>query len=128
MPLSHVAANLVDLIIMMSCHGTTYFAEKTALKGTITKTLKVSLLEQISRKIKVYSFISQNVVRDWMPYPLITDVLGSPTNNVLWCTTSIWEDSRKNAGGKNQIWYRCLNIMSKSPNDYIRNLNSSAFL
>ena len=47
-----------------------------------------------------------------MPYPLITDVLGSPTNNVLWCTTSIWEDSRKNAGGKNQIWYRCLNIMS----------------
>ena len=41
MPLSHVAANLVDLIIMMSCHGTTYFAEKTALKGTITQTLKV---------------------------------------------------------------------------------------
>ena len=26
---------------MMSCHGTTYFAEKTALKGTITQTLKV---------------------------------------------------------------------------------------
>jgi len=40
LPLSHVAANLVDLIIMMSCHGTTYFAEKTALKGTITHTLK----------------------------------------------------------------------------------------
>ena len=40
LPLSHVAANMVDLIIVLSCRGTTYFAEKSALKGTLTKTLQ----------------------------------------------------------------------------------------
>ena len=40
LPLSHVAANLIDLIIILATRGTTYFAEKTALKGTITQTTK----------------------------------------------------------------------------------------
>ena len=49
LPLSHVAANLLDLILMLCSRGTTYFAEKTALRGTITQTLKVSKMVRSSK-------------------------------------------------------------------------------
>jgi len=40
LPLSHIAAFIGDIILMISCHGTTYFADKDALKGTLTITLQ----------------------------------------------------------------------------------------
>lgn len=40
LPLSHVAANVTDIFLMMTLKGTTYFADKDALKGTLTNTLK----------------------------------------------------------------------------------------
>ena len=57
LPLSHVAANLLDLVIILSARGTTYFAEKTALRGTITQTLKVSKIKRSNKinTIKVKS-------------------------------------------------------------------------
>ena len=33
LPLSHVAANVTDIFVMMTCAGTVYFADKDALKG-----------------------------------------------------------------------------------------------
>jgi long-subunit acyl-CoA synthetase (AMP-forming) len=42
-PLSHVAANICDVFVMLSCVSTTYFADKNALKGTLTETLKEAL-------------------------------------------------------------------------------------
>jgi len=40
LPLSHIAASLMDIFVMMICQGSTYFADKGALKGTLTTTLK----------------------------------------------------------------------------------------
>ena len=33
LPLSHVAANVTDIFVMMVCAGAVYFADKNALKG-----------------------------------------------------------------------------------------------
>lgn len=43
LPLSHVAACLVDMMLMLAYRGTTYFADKNALKGTLNFTLKDAL-------------------------------------------------------------------------------------
>ena len=32
LPLSHVAASMMDNFVILSCRGTTYFADKSALK------------------------------------------------------------------------------------------------
>merc|ERR1712020_631851 len=40
LPLSHIAAFIADMVMMLSCRGSTYFADKNALKGTLTQTLK----------------------------------------------------------------------------------------
>ena len=34
------SASLMDIFVMMVCQGSTYFADKGALKGTLTTTLK----------------------------------------------------------------------------------------
>lgn len=39
LPLSHVAAQLVDIYLIMELAGTTYFADKDALRGTLLNTL-----------------------------------------------------------------------------------------
>lgn len=43
LPLSHVAANICDIFVMMTSVGTVYFADKNALKGTLTATLQEAL-------------------------------------------------------------------------------------
>jgi long-chain-fatty-acid--CoA ligase ACSBG len=43
LPLSHVAANIADIYAMISIVGTVYFADKNALKGTLTQSLKEAL-------------------------------------------------------------------------------------
>lgn len=40
LPLSHVAANIMDIFMTVTCAGTLYFANRDALKGTLTTTLK----------------------------------------------------------------------------------------
>jgi len=40
LPLSHVAANIMDMFMVIQCLGTLYFANKDALKGTLVSTLK----------------------------------------------------------------------------------------
>lgn len=40
LPLSHIAAQIVDIYACLFCAGTTYFAERDALKGSLAKTLK----------------------------------------------------------------------------------------
>ena len=40
LPLSHVAANIMDIFMVIQCLGTLYFANKDALKGTLVATLK----------------------------------------------------------------------------------------
>jgi long-chain-fatty-acid--CoA ligase ACSBG len=40
LPLSHIAAQLIDIYCMLILGGCTYFAQPDALKGTLTVTLK----------------------------------------------------------------------------------------
>lgn len=40
LPLSHVAANIMDIFMAIQCLGTVYFANRDALKGTLVSTLK----------------------------------------------------------------------------------------
>ena len=40
LPLSHVAANIMDIFMLTQCLGTLYFANRDALKGTLVATLK----------------------------------------------------------------------------------------
>ena len=40
LPLSHVAANIMDIFMVIQCLGTIYFANRDALKGTLVATLK----------------------------------------------------------------------------------------
>lgn len=40
LPLSHVAAQIVDIYIVMMVGGTIYFADKNALKGSLVNTLQ----------------------------------------------------------------------------------------
>lgn len=42
LPLSHVAAQIIDIYCCMSIAGTLYFADKNALKGTLIETLLVA--------------------------------------------------------------------------------------
>jgi long-chain-fatty-acid--CoA ligase ACSBG len=51
LPLSHVAANMVDIFLMITCQGTTYFADKNALKVIITFVL-ISDFLQTSEDLK----------------------------------------------------------------------------
>ncbi len=43
LPLSHVAANICDLFVMLTSAGCVTFADRDALKGTLTKTLRDAL-------------------------------------------------------------------------------------
>ena len=43
LPLSHVAANIMDIFMATQCLGTVYFANRDALKGTLVSTLKEAL-------------------------------------------------------------------------------------
>jgi hypothetical protein len=60
LPLSHVAANMADIHAPMAVRGTTYFADKNALKagGPMTEKslLKIYILKKSNFK-KPYSFI-----------------------------------------------------------------------
>ena len=40
LPLSHVAANMVDIWSSITCKGSIFFADKLAMKGTLVTTLK----------------------------------------------------------------------------------------
>uniref|UniRef100_A0A0K2V5Z2 long-chain-fatty-acid--CoA ligase n=1 Tax=Lepeophtheirus salmonis TaxID=72036 RepID=A0A0K2V5Z2_LEPSM len=40
LPLSHIAANALDIYVVICCRGELYFADKSALKGSLVRTLK----------------------------------------------------------------------------------------
>jgi len=62
LPLSHIAAQIVELFVPLSCAGTVYFADKNAMKGTLMNTLlcaKPTLLLGVPR---VYEKIQEKMI------------------------------------------------------------------
>jgi len=56
LPLSHIAASMMDMYVMMACQGSTYFADKSALKGTLTMTLQEATPTLFLGKLKLLDY------------------------------------------------------------------------
>lgn len=81
LPLSHIAAQLVDIFIVISIASTIYFADKDALKGSLLKTLQEvrptyflgvpRVWEKIYEKMKEIGASSgpvKKLIADWAKY------------------------------------------------------------
>ena len=62
LPLSHIAAFIADMVMMLSCRGSTYFADKNALKGTLTQTLKEAQPTIVLCVPRVYEKIKEKML------------------------------------------------------------------
>ncbi|XP_054005975.1 very long-chain-fatty-acid--CoA ligase bubblegum isoform X2 [Hylaeus anthracinus] len=75
LPLSHVAAQLVDIYSCMAVAGTLHFAEKTALKGTLVQTLSLvqptvflgipRVWEKIYEKMQIVAS-NNGIIKTWI--------------------------------------------------------------
>lgn len=62
LPLSHVAAQTVDIYIMLSVAGTVYFADSDALKGTLVSTLQAARPTRFMGVPRVYEKFQERMV------------------------------------------------------------------
>ena len=83
LPLSHIAAIMMDLYVILQCQGTTYFADQNALKGTLTATLKEALPTIFFGVPRVYEKIQENLMQlvgtAGKPIEMIKAILGFNT-------------------------------------------------
>ena len=66
MPLSHVAANIMDLFMATQCLGTVYFANRDALKGTLVSTLKEALPTVFFGVPRVWEKVQEKMIQVWI--------------------------------------------------------------
>lgn len=62
LPLSHVAAQTVDIYIMLTVAGTAYFADADALKGTLVNTLQAARPTRFMGVPRVYEKFQERMV------------------------------------------------------------------
>jgi len=62
LPLSHVAAQLVDIYVVLTIAGTICFADKDALKGTLVKTLQDAKPTRFMGVPRVYEKIQEKMM------------------------------------------------------------------
>ena len=84
LPLSHVAANIMDIFMATQCLGTVYFANRDALKGTLVSTLKV---------------VTEN--NDLLG--VIYQYEGGPPHRVLRCAKGVGEGAGEDDPGEEQL-------------------------
>ena len=84
LPLSHVAANIMDIFMATQCLGTVYFANRDALKGTLVSTLKV---------------VTEN--NDLLD--VIYQCEGGPPHRFLWCAKGVGEGAGEDDPGEEYL-------------------------
>lgn len=82
LPLSHVAAQCLDMFVMMSFAGTVYFADRDALKGTLLKTLTEARPTIFLGVPRVFEKIQEKMMQTGAQSGAIKRSLGSWAKNV----------------------------------------------
>ena len=98
LPLSHVAASMMDNFVILSCRGTTYFADKNALK--VRKRNSITIGTYLFYIIYICIIISNYEI---FFLPIIGNTDSNPSRNhshsIFWCSKSLGENPRKNVRG-----------------------------
>lgn len=82
LPLSHVAAQCLDIFVMMSMAGTVYFADKDALRGSLLKTLTEARPTIFLGVPRVFEKIQEKMMQAGDQSGAIKRSLGSWAKNV----------------------------------------------
>lgn len=82
LPLSHVAAQTLDVFVTLSIAATVYFADKDALKGTLLKTLSDARPTIFLGVPRVYEKIQEKIMQAGAQYGALKRSLGTWAKNV----------------------------------------------
>lgn len=112
LPLSHIAAQLIDIFCIMTLGGCTYFAQPDALKGTLTNTLKQVRPTFFFGVPRVWEKIQEKMVEIGRSSTGIKKTLATWAKNV---GTEKSKLSQFGAGGGAPFGYGCANsiVLSK---------------
>ena len=94
LPLSHVAANIMDIFMVIQCLGTIYFASRDALKGTLVATLKEAQPTVFFGVPRVWEKIREKMVQIGKANTGIKKAMG------LWAKKTGLDYNKAKIGGK----------------------------
>lgn len=83
LPLSHIAAQILDLFGMLSLAATVYFADADALKGTLVNTLKVARPTRFVGVPRVYEKFQERMMSVLMESGKFKRMLASWARNTV---------------------------------------------
>lgn len=82
LPLSHVAAQIMDLFIVLTIAGTIYFADRNAMKGSLVQTLMDARPTHFLAVPRIYEKIQEKIVLVSAQSGVLKQLVGSWAMNV----------------------------------------------
>ncbi|CRL03590.1 CLUMA_CG016250, isoform A, partial [Clunio marinus] len=110
LPLSHVAAQIMDIFMMLTVAGTVYFADKDALKGSLVKTLLEARPTNFMAVPRVYEKLHEKLAQISTESNTIKRMIGSWARNV----TLEHHLTRMSGRSSNSIQYKLAKTMFTS--------------